>query len=324
MNSIVDMLAEDREVIAYRPKLRAIAGSALGAILLQQILHRAKNNHWKPFWKFTAPCGNEDCRPGDSWLEELGFTESEFSLARDAIATKISTGMKKSDLLNEVLVFYWTDSTRKTWYEVNRPLLSALLDELYTEDSAKPLIAVYIENRSKHITRKRRLSGLYITSETSETSKNSGTEDVPEPSLKEELPEEEPEREVLPQSTPANVPANGKIANLPASIRNSIEHPAQPKVLPPTTPMARYLAAQATYGNRSWNGFASAGERDDWLKMEQEFDQADIRGAIDWACGQKRFGKAKLVHNIITAVNNRKESTPKKKTWDDIPTYQGE
>jgi hypothetical protein len=93
---------------------------------------------------------------------------------------------------------------------------------------------------------------------------------------------------------------------LPASIRNSIEHPKVPKTIEPTTPLSRYLMEQSKYGNYQWKGFASAGERDDWYRMEDTHDERDIREAIDWACHQKRFGKKKLVHNIIMAVDNNK------------------
>jgi hypothetical protein len=93
---------------------------------------------------------------------------------------------------------------------------------------------------------------------------------------------------------------------LPASIRNSIEHPKVPKTIEPTTPLSRYLMEQSKYGNYQWKGFASAGERDDWYRMEDTHDERDIREAINWACHQKRFGKNKLVHNIIMAVDNNK------------------
>ena len=56
MNQIIALLADDKEVIAYRPRLQKITLTITATILLQQILHRAKNNRWKPFYKFSSPC----------------------------------------------------------------------------------------------------------------------------------------------------------------------------------------------------------------------------------------------------------------------------
>lgn len=101
-----------------------------------------------------------------------------------------------------------------------------------------------------------------------------------------------------------------RVKNMPEALKDKVDHPAIPKTLEPTTNLGRYLAEQSVYGNRKWTGFSSAGERDDWLKMEESYSRDDIRKSIDWACGQMRFGKAKLVHNIIMAVSNNKRAVP--------------
>lgn len=173
MSGLLDLLADDRNVIAYRPKLKTITFGALASILFQQVVHRAKNNHWKPFYKFTLPCDHPDCREGDSWCEELGFTESEFLTARDYIADKVEKGSSKIEIgKHSPLVYYWTDSNRRTWYEVNRNLADSLMEALYDDSKiANPRLADYLVNRQSRITKKGRKRGLHNT-ETSETTKN--------------------------------------------------------------------------------------------------------------------------------------------------------
>lgn len=174
MARILDALAEDKDVITYRPRLREITKSALGAILFQQIIHRAKNNKWKPFYKFAAPCEHRDYVKGDSWQEELGFTERELESARDDIALKIKHGMKRNEIEDAALVFYWTDGSRKTWYEVNQSLVESLLDELYSGD-AKGQIALYHIKHKSRFTRKGTKRALYNT----ETTETTETVDAP-------------------------------------------------------------------------------------------------------------------------------------------------
>lgn len=122
---LLTFLAEDSELIPYRKSLRNITGSVTSAILLQQIIHRAKQKGWQPFFKFRTPCKHKLYKSGDSWTEELGFSPKEFDTALAKIGLKITTGTKREDIpKNEsAWVIYWTDSSRVTWYEVNRELL---------------------------------------------------------------------------------------------------------------------------------------------------------------------------------------------------------
>lgn len=168
--SAINVLADDTDVIPYRRRLRKIAGSALGAILLQQILFRAKNNRWKPFYKFGGPCSHSDYSEGDSWTEELGFSDNEFETARSLIASKITKGKNRSTVTPAV-VFFWTDSNRKTWYDVNIGLLNRLVEELYDDESAKDALRLYIESRESVHSKKRRKAALHSSESTESVSK---------------------------------------------------------------------------------------------------------------------------------------------------------
>jgi hypothetical protein len=130
------LLANDGKLVNYRPEMRAIAGDTLAGILLSRIWFWWNQKDKEAFYKFNAPCQHEKYRPGDSWREELGFTRSELTTALGKIATKIKTGMKKSDAMKwtdplgnlrgpESIVLYWRDSSHFTWYWVNEPLFLA-------------------------------------------------------------------------------------------------------------------------------------------------------------------------------------------------------
>lgn len=133
--SLVNMLAEDKKLVTYRPRLNEITGRVTATILLQQVLFRAQQVDYQPFYKFRAPCGHTLYREGDSWTEELGFTVREFDTALKAIGTKIKKGNNKADALNGTgvrnLVIYWTDASRVTWYLLNVGLLERMLERLY-------------------------------------------------------------------------------------------------------------------------------------------------------------------------------------------------
>jgi len=127
-NSVINLLAEDQSLILYRKSLRQITGSVTSAILLSQMLYWFGKSGNKPFYKFRKPCAHEDYREGDSWTEELEFSEGEFDYALKKIGTKITKGMSKIAAFEKEdatgLIIYWTDASRKTWYMVNANLLS--------------------------------------------------------------------------------------------------------------------------------------------------------------------------------------------------------
>jgi len=132
IKQIINILAEDGDIILYRKSLRPICSSVTATILLQQIIWYAKQNGFQPFYKFRAPAPKHHLyREGDSWTERLGFSGKEFDAALSRIGTKITKGVSKSEVLNgttpQCLVLYWTDASRVTWYQLNWELLGNLL-----------------------------------------------------------------------------------------------------------------------------------------------------------------------------------------------------
>lgn len=133
---ILDIFAEDRSVITYRPRWNQLTGSLTATILLQQMLYWWYKSGRKPFYKFFAPCKHRAYREGDSWQEELGFTKHELETAIKKIAKKVTTGVSKTEALKNHLVIYWTDRNRMTWYQVNEEFLRQKLVALYSAENA--------------------------------------------------------------------------------------------------------------------------------------------------------------------------------------------
>jgi hypothetical protein len=198
---MIHLIAEDGQMIAYRPKLAALTGSVTSAILLQQILHHFKMNGYQPFYKFKEPCAHDLYRPGDSWCEELAYTRAEFDGAIVRIATKIRRGLSKHSALEwelpleaewegdpkgleaaflktvEHFVVYWTDSSHQTWYEVNTPLLDSALGLLY----AKAEIPLYLDKAKKRLYLDNGENPLYLSLSKNRSSKTPGKTGKPRP-----------------------------------------------------------------------------------------------------------------------------------------------
>jgi len=132
------MMKKDASVILYRPELNNLTGSALASILLHQIIYWWEKNGSKPFYKFFSPSPKQSSyREGDSWQEELGLSRHELDTALARIGKKIGKGDGKKEALKSNFVIYWTDSDRKTWFEVNESLLNRRLALLYTPNAEK-------------------------------------------------------------------------------------------------------------------------------------------------------------------------------------------
>lgn len=132
MTALLKALAGDKDIIAYRPEFATALKSVTAAILFQQILWRfAKHG---AFYKFKEPCGDSKYYKGDSWCEELGFTPEIFDTAIKKIGQKISKTKPRDP---EALVWYWTTTSRRTFYEVNLAKAHTFVEKAYApnEDS---------------------------------------------------------------------------------------------------------------------------------------------------------------------------------------------
>jgi len=138
--ALLGLIADDREVITYRPKLRPVCGSVTAVILMQQIIFLWKRSGFKPFYKFNEPCDHPLYKDGDSWEEELGLSYAELHGARKRIAKKVNSATPKDERIEHPIIF-WTDGDRVTWYSVNPAPLAEKLAEAYTDNHLALAIA---------------------------------------------------------------------------------------------------------------------------------------------------------------------------------------
>lgn len=86
-----DLVAAGKAIIYYK-NYRDMCGSVNSAVLFNQLEFRFFSTGGKPFYKYLSPLKEEinGYKKGDSWTEELGFSESEFrtSFGKMGIAYK--------------------------------------------------------------------------------------------------------------------------------------------------------------------------------------------------------------------------------------------
>lgn len=138
---LLKIFADDKRLVVYRPQWRAITGSVTATILLQQILFHWDKSGQRPFYKFKEPCLDAHgrithnlYRPGDSWVEELGFSRAEFDTAIKKIGCKLSKRRLRLDpnLKNHGQpVEYYTDEQHLTWYTIHESNFLRVLTNLY-------------------------------------------------------------------------------------------------------------------------------------------------------------------------------------------------
>ena len=131
MLDYVKIIAEDKDLIVYRPSWNKFTSSVAATIWLSQVVYWWHKNDRKPFYKFNAPCDHENYREGDSWAEELGFSRADFDSARANIAEKTKGGDIKSGDIPNSLVYYWMDGYRRTWYALNEELFNQKISSHY-------------------------------------------------------------------------------------------------------------------------------------------------------------------------------------------------
>jgi len=128
------ILALIRNAIPYCKDLRAITGSVTAAILLQRL------DYWfsefpDGFYKFLEPCNHELYREGDSWTEELGFSQEEFTTAWKKIGHSYKSvkeyKMAQGDKFQgKFYIAVYDRMTHKTTYYRNHKLLDQALETL--------------------------------------------------------------------------------------------------------------------------------------------------------------------------------------------------
>jgi hypothetical protein len=125
--------------IPYRKELRQVTGSVTGSILMLQL------DYWfskypNGFYKFLAKTPKHpDYRDGDSWTEELGFSEAEFRTAFDQIGVRHPSKSAYKKAANHFAVvngekFYCSYHDKQlglTWYFRNHQKVDEIIEVIF-------------------------------------------------------------------------------------------------------------------------------------------------------------------------------------------------
>lgn len=137
MIDVLDIFADDKQVVLLRPRWNTYTGGFLSSVVLQQIFYHWNNRGRRPFFKFLQPCEHQKYRKGDSWEEELNISRKEFSTALKTIAFKRTEKTRKHQTAesHQFPVEYWTDGDRVTHYTIHEENFRALLANIYAKKS---------------------------------------------------------------------------------------------------------------------------------------------------------------------------------------------
>ena len=106
MVDIVQIIANDKKIIPYRPELNVLTGgNVVATILLQQVIYWWYKNGRERFYKFRTKPGkpNKLYKEGDSWCEELGISGKVFDTALRTIGFKMG---KKRNTIKKTRLTY--------------------------------------------------------------------------------------------------------------------------------------------------------------------------------------------------------------------------
>jgi len=168
------------QVITYRKDLKIIAGSTNAAILWQQLEYWFDKMQGKEFYKFLSPLDEEryGYKFGDSWCEELGFSESEFRTAFSQLGIRYKSKKEydnqKNPFGDKMYCSYYNKIERKTYYLRNHDYVRFNVERICIHISTSEKIQfLEITNHSAEIER----YSISITENTSETIQKITSED---------------------------------------------------------------------------------------------------------------------------------------------------
>ncbi len=287
IESAFHLLSDDRRV-TYYPAFKEATDSVVAAILLKQIYYWWSHQGRKPFYKFSQSCKHPQYQEGDSWTEELGFTEREFRTARNKIARKVTQGADKYQLLSDCFVIYWTDSSRRTWYQVNEDKAADLLANLPIP-SNRAKRQYLVSDKS---------ADTYNTDTTTDTNSYVGAKSAPAPKKESEatrkakariiqaLAESDTQREGISDPRKAKLQFIREIAPRLADILGrepiSVDRVAAKQIWELRFDRAWLDAKLAEYRNGHGDQFRHDGATPFWIKNELERERAQKKTTETW------------------------------------------
>ena len=120
--SYVNLLANDKNIIIYRPELNKVTGSPLATILLCQVMYWSSKFHHKEFYKnIYKPNSKAKGKNQKSWSGELGFNNYQTRKAFDILQEKKLVSIRVEN------------SSHNTYVKLNRDNLEYELKRIYTD-----------------------------------------------------------------------------------------------------------------------------------------------------------------------------------------------
>jgi hypothetical protein len=123
-------------IIPYRKEMRLIVNSVNGCILWQQLEYWFEMMKGKSFYKFLSALDEEKFgyREGDSWTEELAFSETEFRTAFSRLGTSYKSkkefNKQPDGFKGKMYCSYFDKISRKTYYFRNNEIVDVNLRRL--------------------------------------------------------------------------------------------------------------------------------------------------------------------------------------------------
>jgi len=171
------ILAITRDTIPYVKHLREIpeVKSCAAAILMQQLDYWFSKSKKDRFFKFLSPCDHPKYSEGDSWTEELGFSEDEFRTAFDCLGVRYKSMKEVSEVQKNGQdafqnMFYLSYTNRIeacTYYMRNNDLVDSILDNLMA-GTIESLYETKVTQIGKVKTRKQ-ARPIYVNGESQDT-----------------------------------------------------------------------------------------------------------------------------------------------------------
>lgn len=122
------------KTLKYCPQLNAFTGSITASLLMCQLEYWFNHTNGEAFYKFLEPCQDEHYHIGDSWIEEMGFTKTEFRTAFKHIGriykSKTEFLKSKDKFCGKLYLSYYDRIKKLTYYLRNNDEASSLLRNL--------------------------------------------------------------------------------------------------------------------------------------------------------------------------------------------------
>lgn len=123
--------------IPYLPELRGYCQSVTACLLMTQLEYRFVAMP-DGFYKFLSPCVHHLYKEGDSWIEELAFSEAEFRSAFDNIGIRYRSKRQLQETIDanqdpfqrKLYLSYIDVKNGLTYYQRNHELAVTVIDNL--------------------------------------------------------------------------------------------------------------------------------------------------------------------------------------------------